>query len=249
MNRRFDGCAAIVTGGSRGIGRATALQLASEGASVVVGYARAHDEADAVVDEITAAGGAAHRFQADVASEDAVKDLVRFTVRTFGGVDVLVAGAGVAQDGLVATMSLQQWDTVLHVNLRGAFLCIREALPFMIRKRAGSVVCLSSIAATRGGRGHANYVAAKGGINSLVRSLAVELAPKGVRVNAVSPGVIATEMSERIRRFAGDDILAGIPLRRYGEPADVAKAVCFLASDDASYVTGEVLQVTGGFGL
>jgi len=247
--RRFDGVAAIVTGGSRGIGRAAAIQLAGEGASVVVNYLQAQEEAEAVVDEITAAGGEAHAFQADVSEEDDVKQLARFAARRLGGVDVLVASAGAVQDQLLGMMTVKQWDTVLNVNLRGTFLCIREVLPFMLRKRAGSVVCLSSIAASRAGRGHANYVAAKGGLNAMVRSLALELAPKGVRVNAVSPGVIATSMSERVRRFAGDEILAGIPLRRYGEPADVAKAVCFLASEDASYVTGEILQVTGGFGL
>jgi 3-oxoacyl-[acyl-carrier protein] reductase len=247
--RRFAGLAALVTGGSRGIGRATAVQLAREGASVVVNYVRAADEAAAVVEEIAAAGGEAYPFQADVRDEDAVKDLVRFAARHLGGVDVLVANAGSVQDQLLGMMSVEQWDTVLEVNLRGTFLCIREVMPFMMRKRAGSVVCLSSIAASRAGRGHANYVAAKGGVNAMVRSLALELAPKGVRVNAVSPGVIETRMSERVRRFAGDEILAGIPLGRYGEPADVAEAVCFLASADASYVTGEILHVTGGFGL
>jgi 3-oxoacyl-[acyl-carrier protein] reductase len=246
---RFVGRAALVTGGSRGIGRAIAVELAREGACVVVSYLRAEDEADAVVEQITAAGGDAHRCQADVSDEEAVKELVRFTVRRLGGLDVLVANAGTVQDQLLGVMTVKQWDTVLDVNLRGTFLCIREALPFMMRKKSSSIVCLSSIAADKAGRGHANYVAAKGGLNSMVRSLALELAPKGVRVNAVSPGVITTSMSERVRRLAGDEILGQIPLQRFGEPDDVARAVCFLASDDASYVTGEILQVTGGFGL
>jgi 3-oxoacyl-[acyl-carrier protein] reductase len=246
---RFDGRAALVTGGSRGIGRAIALQLAREGACVVVNYLQAQDEAEAVVDEIKSTGGDAHLFQADISDETSVKELVRFAVRRAGAIDVLVANAGTVQDQLVGMMTVKQWDAVLDVNLRGAFLCIRESLPFLMRKQSSSVVCLSSIAADRAGRGHANYVAAKGGLNAMVRSLALELAPKGVRVNAVSPGVIATSMSERVRRLAGDEILDGIPLKRYGEPADVAKAVCFLASDDASYVTGEILQVTGGYGL
>jgi 3-oxoacyl-[acyl-carrier protein] reductase len=246
---RFDGRAALVTGGSRGIGRAIAVQLAGEGARVVVSYVQAQDDAEGVVDEITAGGGQAHCYQADVGDEAAVKDLVRFTVRRLGGIDLLVANAGTVQDQLLGMMTVKQWDTVLGVNLRGAFLCIREALPFMMRNKSSSIVCLSSIAADKAGRGHANYVAAKGGLNSMVRSLAVELAPKGVRVNAVSPGVIATSMSERVRRLAGDEILDQIPLQRFGEPDDVARAVCFLASDEASYVTGEILQVTGGFGL
>jgi 3-oxoacyl-[acyl-carrier protein] reductase len=246
---RFDGRAALVTGGSRGIGRAIALQLALEGASVVVSYLQAEDEAEAVVEEIASKGGDAHLFRADISDETSVQELVRFAVRRVGPIDVLVPNAGTVQDQLVGMMTVKQWDAVLDVNLRGVFLCIRESLPFLMRKKSSSVVCLSSIAAVKAGRGHANYVAAKGGLNAMVRSLALELAPKGVRVNAVSPGVIATSMSERVRRLAGEEILDGIPLKRYGEPADVAKAVCFLASDDASYVTGEILQVTGGYGL
>ena len=246
---KFDGRAALVTGASRGIGRAIAVQLAREGARVVVGYLQAHEEAEDVVAEITTAGGEAHLYRADVGDEAAVKELVRFSVRRLGGIDVLVANAGTVQDQLLGMMTVKQWDTVLGVNLRGAFLCIREALPFMMRKKTSSIVCLSSVAADKAGRGHANYVAAKGGLNSMVRSLAVELAPKGVRVNAVAPGVIATSMSERVRRLAGGEILDQIPLQRFGEPDDVARAVCFLASDEASYVTGEILQVTGGFGL
>jgi 3-oxoacyl-[acyl-carrier protein] reductase len=246
---RFDGRTALVTGGSRGIGRAVAVQLAQEGARVVINYLQAGEEAEAVVEEIGAAGGEAHLFQADVRDEDAVKELVRFTVRRLGGLDVLVANAGAVRDQLLGVMTLSEWDAVIDTSLRGTFLSIREALPFMMRKREGSVVCLSSVAATKAGRGHANYVAAKGGLNSMVRSLAVELAPKRIRVNAVAPGVIVTSMSERVRRLAGDEILNEIPLQRFGEPAEVAKAVCFLASEDASYVTGEILQVTGGFGL
>lgn len=246
---RFAGRTALVTGASRGIGRAVALQLAHEGASVVVNFRRSSEEGEAVVDEINANGGSAHAFQGDVSDEQRVKELVRFTARQLGGLDVLVANAGVVDDQLLGFMSAAQWDGVLAVNLRGPFLCIRESLPFLMRRRSGSVVCLSSVAAQMAGRGHANYVAAKGGLNAMVRSLAVELAPRGVRVNAVAPGVIVTRMSARIRDLAGEQILGSIPLRRYGEPEEVARAVCFLASDEASYVTGEVMHVTGGMGL
>ena len=248
-DKRFEGRAALVTGGSRGIGRAVSTQLAREGACVVVNYRAAAGEAEAVVDEIAAAGGRAVSCQADVTDEADVRRLVRATVRRFGRLDLLVANAGTVRDQLLGAMTLEHWETVIATNLRGPFLCAREALPFMMRQRSGSIVCLTSIAADRAGRGHGNYVAAKGGLNSLVRSLAVELAPKGIRVNAVSPGVIVTGMSERVRELAGEEILGRIPLGRYGEPEEVARAVCFLASDDAGYITGEVLQVTGGFGL
>jgi len=246
---RFRDRVAIVTGGSRGIGRAVACQLAAEGARVVVNYRQAAAEAEEVVAAIRGAGGEACAVQADVADEAAVRQLVRVAARQFGRIDVLVANAGVVRDQLIGIMTLDQWETVMQTNLRGPFLCIREVLPFMMRQQSGSIVCLSSVAANRAGRGHGNYVAAKGGVNALVRSLAVELAPKRVRVNAVAPGVILTEMTQRVRTLAGDEILGEIPLKRFGEPADVARAVCFLASDEASYITGEVLHVTGGFGL
>lgn len=246
---RFGGRVALVTGGSRGIGRSVALQLGAEGACVVVNYLKAADEAEAVVAEIEAAGGHAIACGGDVGEESDVRQLVRAAVRRFGRLDVLVANAGTVDDALLGAMSVDAWDRVVQTNLRGPFLCIREALPPLMRNRSGSIVCLSSIAADRAGRGHANYVAAKGGVNAMVRSLAVELAPKGLRVNAVSPGVVLTDMSSRVRNLANDEILAQIPLKRFGTPEDVAAAVCFLASDDASYITGEVLQVTGGFGL
>jgi Dehydrogenases with different specificities (related to short-chain alcohol dehydrogenases) len=246
---RFADQTAIVTGGSRGIGRAIALQLASEGACVVINYLQAGEAAREVVDTIEQAGGKACAFQADVSDENAVRRMVRFANKQFGHIHVLVANAGAVRDQLVGMMSLDAWETVIHINLRGPFLCIREVLPFMMSQKYGNIICLSSIAAIRAGRGHANYVAAKGGLNAMVRSLAVELAPKGIRVNAVAPGVILTDMTSRVRNLAGDSILEQIPLKRFGVPLDVAKAVCFLASEDASYITGEVLQVTGGFGL
>ena len=150
---------------------------------------------------------------------------------------------------LIGAMKLEEWESVMQTNLRGVFLCIREVLPHMMAQRSGSIIGLSSVSADRGGRGHANYMASKGGLNSMVRSLAVELAPRGIRVNAVSPGIILTDMSSRVRSFAEAEMLGQIPLRRFGQPEEVARAVRFLASRDASYITGEVLQVTGGFGL
>jgi 3-oxoacyl-[acyl-carrier protein] reductase len=246
---RFSGQVALITGGSRGIGRAIALQLASEGANAIVNYNRSAELAEEVVQEICGMGRQAYAFQADVSDEMAVRRLVRFTEAKFQHVDVLVVNAGIARDQLVASMTLQQWEEVIQINLRGAFLCIREVIPGMILQKSGSIVLVSSIAADRGGRGHVNYVASKGGLNAMVPSLAVEVAPKGIRVNAVSPGVIITKISQRVRDLAEDEILAQIPLKRFGLPEEVARAACFLASSEASYITGEILHVTGGFGI
>ena len=246
---RFTGQVALITGASRGIGRAIALQLASEGANVIVNYNRSAELAEQVVQEIREMGREAYAFQADVADEMAVRRLVRFTETKFQRVDVLIVNAGIARDQLAASMTLQQWEEVIQINLRGAFLCIREVIPGMIIQKSGSIVFISSIAADRGGRGHVNYVASKGGLNAMVPSLAVEVAPKGIRVNAVSPGVIITKISQRVRNLAEDEILAQIPLKRFGMPEEVARAACFLASSEASYITGEILHVTGGFGV
>lgn len=240
---------AIVTGGSRGIGRAIALQLAAEGAAVVVNYRSREPEAEALVAEIAQQGGRAFAFQANVTDEAAVRQLVDGTVRQLGRIDILVSNAGVVRDQLAAAMTLDQWEDVIQVHLRGTFLCVRGVLPTMLTQRSGCIINISSIAADRAGSGHCNYVAAKGGVNAMTRSLALELAPRGIRVNAVSPGIILTDMTKRIRNLAADEILAQIPLQRYGEPHDVAQAVCFLASAEASYITGEILHVTGGFGL
>jgi 3-oxoacyl-[acyl-carrier protein] reductase len=246
---RFTGQVALITGASRGIGRAIALQLANEGAKVIVNYNRSSELAEQVVEEIRGMGREAYAFQANVADEMAVRRLVRFAEAKFQRVDVLIVNAGIARDQLAASMTLQQWEEVIQVNLGGAFLCIREVIPGMILQKSGNIVLISSIAADRGGRGHVNYVASKGGLNAMVPSLAVEVAPKGIRVNAVSPGVIITKISQRVRDLAEDEILAQIPLKRFGLPEEVARAACFLASTDASYITGEILHVTGGFGI
>jgi 3-oxoacyl-[acyl-carrier protein] reductase len=246
---RLTGEVALVTGAARGIGRAVAVRLAREGARVVVNYRRSAEAAEQVVAEISAAGGEAAAYGADVTDERDVARLVRFTVQRFGRLDILVTSAGVARDQLIAAMSLEEWESVIQTNLRGPFLCIREVAPIMMRQKSGRIVTLSSIAAEMAGRGHSNYVASKGGINAMTRSLAVELAPRNIRVNAVAPGLILTDMSQRVRDLAADEILRQIPLKRFGEPNDVAEAVCFLVSDAAAYITGEVLHVTGGLGL
>jgi 3-oxoacyl-[acyl-carrier protein] reductase len=240
---------AVVTGASRGIGRAIALELAGHGASVVVNYHSRAEEAEAVAADVLESGGRAQVCQADVADEGGVRKLVDFTKRQLGPPTILVTNAAVIQDQLTIAMTLDQWERVIQTSLRGTWLCIRAVARDMMAQRRGSIVCLSSIAADRGGRGHANYAAAKGGINAMTKSLAVELAPKGIRVNAVAPGVVVTEMSQRVREVAEDEILAQIPLKRFGDPGEVARAVRFLASDEASYITGEILHVTGGYGV
>jgi 3-oxoacyl-[acyl-carrier protein] reductase len=245
----LDGQVALVTGGSRGIGRAICLELAREGAAVVVNYRTSAGDAEAVVAQIRDSGGTAVPFAADVSDENDSRAMVAFSTRTYGRLDVLICNAGIIRDGLLGAMKADDWDDVIRTNVRGVFLTVREALPQMMSQRSGSIVALSSIAAERGGRGHANYVASKGAINALTKSLAVELAPRSIRVNAVAPGVIATDMTSRIRMFAESEIQAQIPLRRLGSPEEVARAVRFLASPDASYITGHVLSVTGGFGV
>ena len=240
---------AVVTGASRGIGRAIALELAREGAGVIVNYRSNREQAEEVAASIRAGGGRAETFQADVSSEPEVKALVQFSIRIFGRLDILICNAGIIRDQLLGAMRLEEWESVMQVNLRGVFLSIRETIPYMLSQRSGCIVLLSSIAAERGGRGHANYVASKGAINSLTKSMAVELAPRNIRVNAVAPGIIVTELTSRIRNYSPDDLKKQIPLARLGEPEDVARAVRFLASADASYITGQVLSVTGGFGV
>jgi 3-oxoacyl-[acyl-carrier protein] reductase len=245
----LDGLSAIVTGASRGIGRAIALELAHEGALVVVNYSKHREDAELLVSDIHSSNGKAEAFCADVSAEADVRKLVEFAIAQHGRLDILVCNAGITRDLLLGSMKLEDWESVMNINVRGVFLTIREVIPHMISQRSGVIVSLSSIAAERGGRGHANYVASKGAINAMTRSLAVELAPRGIRVNAVAPGIIVTDMTNRIRSFAENDLKGQIPLKRFGEPREVARAVCFLASPDASYITGEVLHVTGGFGV
>ncbi len=242
------GKAALVTGASRGIGRAIAVELARHGAAVVVNYREREAAAAETVAEIAAAGGRAVACRADVSRPEEIARLVAFAVRELGGLEVLVCSAAAVLSKLAALQTAEEWRAVLDVGLVGPFLCIREALPHMIARRRGSIICVSSIVARRGSTGLASYAAAKGGLEALVRTLAVELAKKKIRVNAVAPGIIQTDMTAELRHLAPEEMLKHIPLGRFGEPAEVARAVRFLASDEASYITGEVLGVHGGLG-
>ncbi|MCB9536329.1 MAG: 3-oxoacyl-ACP reductase FabG [Myxococcales bacterium] len=241
---------ALVTGGNRGIGRAIAERLAADhAASVLVVYRSRADEAEAAKAAIEAAGGKAALHQADVADPEAGAAAVKACVDTFGRIDVLVNNAGVTRDGLVLQMSDDDWDAVLRTNLDGAFRLARAAARPMLLQKHGRIINLSSVSAGRPNRGQANYAASKGGLEAFTRALAVELARKKVTVNAVAPGVIETEMSARVREHAEAEIKNSIPMRRIGQPAEVAALVSFLAGDDAAYITGQVIGVDGGVGL
>ena len=244
---KLEGRVVLVTGASRGIGAAIAKACAAEGARVIVNYARNADAAADVVRGIEAEGGQAALQRADVGDAEAVNGMIDAVLEKYGALDVLVNNAGITRDNLLAVMSDEEWDDVLRVNAGGVFrLCRAVARPMMARKR-GRIVNVSSVAGTKGGKGQTNYAASKGAIEAFTRALAVELAPKGINVNAVAPGVIVTEMSAFVREAAGDEVLSRILLKRYGNPEDVARAVVFLASEDAAYITGVTLPVDGGF--
>ena len=246
---RLDGKRALVTGASRGIGRAIALRLAAEGASVVVNYHSGENEAASVVSEITASGGTAIAFQASVASAEEANRLVDATVEALGGIDILVNNAGITRDNLLMRLSEDDWDAVLDTNLKGAFLCTKAAIRPMLRQRSGRIVNMSSIVAITGNPGQANYTAAKAGLIGFTKTIAREVASRGITVNALAPGFIETQMVEAIPEDLRKQILERIPLGQFGTPDDVARSVVFLASDDGAYITGQVIGIDGGLSL
>jgi 3-oxoacyl-[acyl-carrier protein] reductase len=238
---------ALVTGASRGLGKAIALQLAAEGARVTVNYMKNADKAEEVVKEIISRGGNAAAIRADITSLPEVEKMVDSLYEQFGRIDILVNNAGVTKDELLLSMTPEDWDIVIKTNLGGLFNCTKAVAKYMMVQKSGRIINISSVAGERGGRGQSNYAASKGGINAFTRSVAMELAPKKITVNAVAPGVVETEMSSTVIRRAKDIILDAVALKRLGQPEEIANVVAFLASDDASYITGEVIRVDGGF--
>ncbi len=240
---------ALVTGGSRGIGRAIVQAFAAEGAKVAVVYHGSKEAADALVQEVTQTGGVARALQADVADPAAAQACVEQVEKELGPVDILVNNAGVIQDDLFVRMEPEAWNKVLQTNLGGTYNFCRAVAYSMMRRRKGRIINVSSVAAEHVNPGQTNYAASKGAINAFTRALAIELASRGVTVNAVAPGFIETDMSAAVRNKAGDLIKKFIPMRRIGAPEDVAKVAVFLASSDAAYMTGQVLTVDGGLSL
>lgn len=235
---------AIITGASRGIGRATALALAATGVKVVVNYAQSGGAAEALVAEINQGGGTALALQGDVSQSEAVDGLVAKTLDQWGRIDILVNNAGITRDGLLLRMKLEDWQAVIDLNLTGVFLCAKAASKVMLKQKSGRIINITSVAGLGGNPGQANYSAAKAGVVGFTKTAARELASRGITVNAVAPGFIATDMTQDLK---AEPILASIPLGRYGQPEEVAGMIRFLATDPAAaYITGQTFNVDGG---
>jgi len=243
---RLDCKKALVTGGNRGIGRAIALRLADEGADVAVCASRSVESAEAVAQEIRNKGRESVGVAGDVSVADEVDELVKKTLEAFGSIDILVNNAGINRDGLLMRMKEEEWDAVLDVNLKGAFLCTKAVSRPMMKARTGRIINLSSVVGLMGNAGQVNYSASKAGLLGLTKSSAKELAARGITVNAVCPGFIPTDMTESMTEDAKSTLMDLIPLGRLGTTDDIAAAVAFLASDDAAYITGQEIVVDGG---
>jgi 3-oxoacyl-[acyl-carrier protein] reductase len=249
--RGLAGKNALITGGSRGIGRQVALRLAAEGVSVAVNYNTGEAEATAVVEEAIAFGTNTNAIAikgsvADAADADA---LIEATVAQLGSLDILVNNAGITRDNLLMRMAEEDWDAVMDTNLKGAFLCTKAAIRPMLRQRSGRIINMSSVVALTGNAGQANYTAAKAGLIGFTKTVAREVASRGITVNALAPGFIETRMVEELGEDLKKKIMKRIPLARFGSTEDIAASVAFLASEDAAYITGQVLSVDGGLGL
>jgi 3-oxoacyl-[acyl-carrier protein] reductase len=242
----LDGKVAIVTGGSRGIGRAVALKLASAGAKIVINYAgnlNAAQETKAMIEE---KGGSALMIQADVSDMAAVDAMIKNALDTFGHIDILVNNAGITRDNLLMRMKEEDWDAVINTNLKGIFTCTKAVSRIMMKQKSGKIINMTSVVGIIGNAGQANYAAAKAGVIGFTKSMAKELASRNITVNAIAPGFIATDMTQGLTEQVKADLATKIPLNRLGTPEDVAAAVVFLATDSANYITGQTLNVDGG---
>lgn len=242
----LDGQVAIVTGASRGIGKAVALALAKVGAKVVLNYAGNAQAAEEVRKTIVNAGGQAVTVQADVADSEAVDAMVKTAIDTYGKIDILVNNAGITRDALLMRMKDEDWDAVINTNLKGIFYCTKAVSKLMMKQRSGKIINMTSVVGIMGNAGQANYAAAKAGVIGFTKSMAKELAARGITVNAIAPGFIATDMTHGLTEQVKADLATKIPLNRLGAAEDVAAAVVFLASDSANYITGQTLNVDGG---
>ncbi|HIM79691.1 MAG TPA: 3-oxoacyl-[acyl-carrier-protein] reductase [Dehalococcoidia bacterium] len=242
----LSGSVALVTGASRGIGAVIARRLAEAGVKVGVNYLSSPESAEEVVSSIISAGGEALLVEGDVAQEEPAKSTIQQVVSHWGRIDILVNNAGINRDRLLLRMNTDDWDQVIQVDLRGAFLCTRFVMPHLIKQRSGRIVNISSVVGISGNPGQANYAAAKAGLIGFTKSVAREVASRNVTVNALAPGYIATGMVEKLSEAAREKILSRIPMGRFGVAEDVSEAVVFLCSNGASYITGEVLTIDGG---
>ncbi|MFC5773823.1 3-oxoacyl-[acyl-carrier-protein] reductase [Ectobacillus antri] len=243
------GRVALVTGASRGIGRAVALDLARHGASVVVNYAGNEAKANEVVDEIKALGSEAIAVKADVANGEEVAELIKTATDAFGKIDILVNNAGITKDNLLMRMKEEEWDAVINTNLKGVFLCTKAVSRLMMRQRYGRIINVASVVGVTGNPGQANYVAAKAGVIGFTKTAAKELAARNITVNAIAPGFIVTDMTDVLSEGIKDDLLKLIPLAKLGAAEDIANAVTFLASEKSGYITGQTLHVDGGMAM
>ena len=242
----FTGKVALVTGGSRGIGRAICRELADRGAKVIVNFNRSADAAEDLVTEIVSSGGNAKAIQADVGDADQVATMFKAALADFGKIDILVNNAGLTRDNVIMMMKPEDFDAVIATNLRSTWLCCKAASRSMMRKRSGIIINITSVVGIAGNGGQSNYAASKAGIIGITKSLAKELAVRGIRVNAVAPGFVTTDMTADLSDAIREKAIEAIPLGRMGQPQDIAKAVAFLASSDAAYITGQTLIVDGG---
>ncbi|MBU3144478.1 3-oxoacyl-[acyl-carrier-protein] reductase [Clostridium sp. CF012] len=240
------GKTAVVTGASRGIGRAIALKLAKLGANIVVNYRNSVDAVQEVVKEIEALGVRALAVQCDISSYSDVEHMMKKCIEEFGSLDILVNNAGITKDGLLMRMKEEDFDSVIDINLKGAFNCTRHVSAIMLKQRSGRIINISSVSGLTGNAGQVNYSSAKAGIIGMTKAVAREFASRGVTCNAIAPGYIQTDMTESMPSKAKEAIMNNIPLKRLGMPGDVANAVAFLASEEASYITGQVINVDGG---